>query len=306
MIYTVTLNPAIDYFMSYEEIILGEVNRSSQTQLSAGGKGIMESRMLSLLQTPNTALGFLGGFSGDYIKNFLKMEGILSDFTEISELTRINVKLKTGEEETSFDATGPNLTEEEIQTFIQKFEQLEAEDVVVFAGTIPKILGEDFYERLIKKVKEKSASFVMDVDGLKLLNTLGDHPLLIKPNREELEQIFKVKFQSNEEIIPYGQKLLEMGAKHVIVSMAGDGAYLFSGDSVYFAKGIKGQLKNSIGAGDSTVAGFLATYLQKKDVLQSFRQAIACGTAKAFSEDMPSLTFIKEVYKKVEIKEILK
>lgn len=304
MIYTVTLNPALDYFMNYEELALGEVNRTGKTQISAGGKGIMESRMLSLVGAKSKALGFLGGFSGQYIKDFLNENQIDSDFTEIEDLTRINVKLKSQESETSLDAAGPKLQESEINHFLEKFDHLEEDDIVVFAGTIPKSLGEDFYERLIAKVQKQKATFVMDVDGQKLLDSLPAHPLLIKPNREELEAIFETSFKNNEQIIPYGQKLLEMGAQNVVVSMAGDGALLFTNEKVYFAQGIKGELKNSIGAGDSTVAGFLAEYSQSKDPLLAFRQAIACGTSKAFSDDMPSRAFLEEIYKKVNISEV--
>lgn len=304
MIYTVTLNPALDYFMNYEELALGEVNRTGKTQISAGGKGIMESRMLSLIGAKSKALGFLGGFSGQYIKDFLNENQIDSDFTEIEDLTRINVKLKSQENETSFDAAGPKLQESEINHFLEKFDHLKEDDIVVFAGTIPKSLGEDFYERLIAKVQKQKATFVMDVDGQKLLDSLPAHPLLIKPNREELEAIFETSFKNNEQIIPYGQKLLEMGAQNVIVSMAGDGALLFTNEKVYFAQGIKGELKNSIGAGDSTVAGFLAEYSRSKDPLLAFRQAIACGTSKAFSDDMPSRAFLEEIYKKVNISEV--
>ncbi|MFG7387632.1 1-phosphofructokinase [Lactococcus lactis] len=299
MIYTVTLNPALDYFMHYEELALGEVNRTGKTQISAGGKGIMESRMLCLIGAKSKALGFLGGFSGQYIKDFLNENQIDSDFTEIEDLTRINVKLKSQENETSLDAAGPKLQESEINHFLEKFDHLKEDDIVVFAGTIPKSLGEDFYERLIAKVQKQKATFVMDVDGQKLLDSLPAHPLLIKPNREELEAIFETSFKNNEQIIPYGQKLLEMGAQNVIVSMAGDGALLFTNEKVYFAQGIKGELKNSIGAGDSTVAGFLAEYSQSKDPLLAFRQAIACGTSKAFSDDMPSRAFLEEIYKKL-------
>ena len=304
MIYTVTLNPALDYFMNYESLSLGEVNRTGKTQISAGGKGIMESRMLSLLGAESKALGFLGGFSGRYIKDFLNENQIDSDFTEIADLTRINVKLKSQENETSLDATGPKLEEKEIKHFLEKFNHLTPNDIVVFAGTIPKTLGEDFYERLIEKVQECGATFVMDVDGQKLLDSLPAHPLLIKPNREELEAIFGTSFENNEQIIPYGKKLLDMGAQNVIVSMAGDGALLFTNEKVYFAQGIKGELKNSIGAGDSTVAGFLAEYSQSKDPLLAFRQAIACGTSKAFSDDMPSRAFLEDIYKKVNISEV--
>ena len=260
--------------------------------------------MLSLLGVESKALGFLGGFSGQYIKDFLNENQIDSDFTEIADLTRINVKLKSQKNETSLDATGPKLEEKEIKHFLEKFNHLTPNDIVVFAGTIPKTLGEDFYERLIEKVQECGATFVMDVDGQKLLDSLPAHPLLIKPNREELEAIFGTSFENNEQIIPYGKKLLDMGAQNVIVSMAGDGALLFTNEKVYFAQGIKGELRNSIGAGDSTVAGFLAEYSQSKDPLLAFRQAIACGTSKAFSDDMPSRAFLEDIYKKVNISEV--
>ena len=214
------------------------------------------------------------------------------------------MKLKSQENETSLDATGPKLEEKEIKHFLEKFNHLTPNDIVVFAGTIPKTLGEDFYERLIEKVQDCGATFVMDVDGQKLLDSLPAHPLLIKPNREELEAIFGTSFENNEQIIPYGKKLLDMGAQNVIVSMAGDGALLFTNEKVYFAQGIKGELRNSIGAGDSTVAGFLAEYSQSKDPLLAFRQAIACGTSKAFSDDMPSRAFLEDIYKKVNISEV--
>ena len=305
MIYTVTLNPALDYFMDFDQAKLGQVNRATETRMLPGGKGIVESRMMSLLKVENTALGFLGGFPGKFIQDYLENIGSQSDFTPIAGTTRINTKIKVNaQEETSFDAAGPDLSDAEIQAFLSKFDDLQSDDIVVFAGTIPKALGEDFYEVLIEKVKARGAQFAIDVDGQKLLKTLKYEPLVIKPNREELEEIYSVKFKSKEDIIPYGQKLLAEGAQNVMISMAGDGALLFTGKETYFAAPIKGELKNSIGAGDSTVAGFLAEWSRSQDTLAAFKQGVACGTAKVFSEDMASESFLKECFEKVTIEKI--
>lgn len=304
MIYTVTLNPALDYFMDYPEIEANAVNRTAKTHFAAGGKGIMESRMLSLLKTENTALGFLGGFTGNFVRDSLEQQNIKTDFTEISAETRVNVKVKTAMEETSLDAAGPELTDIDVQHFLEKFDGLEKGDSVVFAGTAPKSLGDDFYEKLIRKVKAQGAEFAVDIDERKLLDTLPMKPIIVKPNREELEEIFSVSFEKREDIIPYGKKLLALGAQQAMVSMAGDGALLFTADKTYFAAPAKGTVKNSVGAGDSTVAGFLAEWTRTKDSLAAFRQGVACGTAKAFSEDMPTSDFITECLEQIKITEI--
>ncbi|CAM3040297.1 1-phosphofructokinase [Lactococcus hircilactis] len=305
MIYTVTLNPALDYFMAYDQIEVGEVNRTKITRITPGGKGIMESRMLSLLGTPNTALGFIGGFTGKAIQESLAAQGITTEFTQIFGQSRVNVKVKTLETETSLDAAGPDLTEEDVRNFVKTFDRLTSEDIVVFAGTAPKSLGDSFYEQLIKLVKLQDANFAIDVDGQKLLGTLSKKPLVIKPNREELEEMFDVKFETKEDIIPYGQKMLEMGAQNVMVSMAGDGALLFSDTSVYFAAPVKGIIKNSVGAGDSTVAGFLSEWSKSKDPVKAFKQGVACGTAKVFSEDMPSSSYLQKCLQQIEITKLV-
>ncbi|HEY0222807.1 MAG TPA: 1-phosphofructokinase [Lactovum miscens] len=304
MIFTVTLNPALDYFMEYHELENGLVNRTKLTRMTPGGKGIMESRMLSSLDVPNTALGFIGGFTGKFIRESLEQQGIKTDFTQVFGQTRINVKIKTRSDETSLDAAGPDLTSEDVNNFLTKFDTLQEGDIVAFAGTVPKSLGENFYDLLIRLVKTRGAEFAIDIDGQKLLKTLLMKPLIIKPNVEELEEIFSVKFSKKDDIFPYGQKLLSMGAQNVIVSMAGDGALLFTKEKVYFAQPIKGIIKNSVGAGDSTVAGFLAEWSQSHDVLTAFKQGVACGTAKVFSEDMPSARFIQKCYEQIKIEEV--
>lgn len=304
MIYTVTLNPALDYFMEYDRVALGKVNRTKVTRVMPGGKGIMESRMLSVLGVPNTALGFIGGFSGKFIRNILAQQSVKTRFTEIFAQTRINVKIKTNQEETSLDAAGPDLTEDDVRNFLTNFDDLCEGDIVSFAGTVPKSLGENFYERLVREVKAHVGEFAIDIDGKKLLTTLTHNPIVVKPNQEELEEIFSVKFDKKEDIIPYGKKMLELGAQNVIVSMAGNGALLFAKDKVYFASPVQGIVKNSIGAGDSMVAGFLAEWSQSKNSLAAFRQAAACGTAKVFSEDMPSSHFLQKYYQQIKIEEV--
>lgn len=304
MIYTVTLNPALDYFMEYNNVENGAVNRTKLTRMTPGGKGIMESRMLSNLDVENTALGFVGGFTGKFIRESLEQHGIETDFTQIFGQTRVNVKVKTRSEETSLDAAGPDLTDEDVKRFLAKFDQLVKGDIVVFAGTVPKSLGENFYDQLIREVKSRGAEFAIDIDGQKLLKTLPMKPLIVKPNREELEEIFSVKFDKKEDIFPYGQKLLEMGAQNAIVSMAGDGALLFTGNEIYFAPPVKGIIKNSVGAGDSTVAGFLAEWSRSKNTVAAFKQGVACGTAKVFSEDMPSARFIQKCFEQIQVEMI--
>ncbi|MFC4652499.1 1-phosphofructokinase [Lactococcus nasutitermitis] len=304
MIYTVTLNPALDYFMEYNQFEEGKVNRTRLTKMLPGGKGIMESRMMNRLEVENTALGFIGGFAGRFIDDFLKSEGSQTAFTPIFAETRINVKIKTRSNETSLDAAGPNLTDDDVKKFRKEFERLSENDSVVFAGTIPRALGETFYQRLIREVKSYGAEFAIDVDGGKLLETLSAGPIVVKPNLEELEEIFSVKFEKTEEVIPYGKKMLAMGAQNVIVSMAGDGALLFTDDKVYFAEPVKGIVKNSIGAGDSTMAGFLAEWSKSHDAIAAFKRGIACGTAKVFSEDMPSKVFLEKCFNQIKIKEI--
>ncbi|MDR0199516.1 MAG: 1-phosphofructokinase [Streptococcaceae bacterium] len=309
MIYTVTLNPALDYFMGFDKVVQGEINRANSAYMRPGGKGIIESRMLTRLGTPNVALGFLGGFSGKFIQDFLHHEGVASDFTEISEVTRVNMTAKTATDETSFNAAGPNLTLKEVQQFLVKFDSLTKDDIVVLAGKSLPELGADFYQQLIATIKAKGAQFAIDVEGQDVLEALPQHPIVIKPNREELGEIFSVKFDSVESILPYGRKMLDLGAQNVMISMAGDGALLIAddgnaGSKAYFAEPVKGILKNSVGAGDSTVAGFLAEWQTSHNPVKAFKQGVACGTAKVFSEDLPSREFINKCFEKITIKEI--
>jgi 1-phosphofructokinase len=305
MIYTVTLNPALDYMMRVDKLELDLVNRTDDVDLLPGGKGIIESRMMRRLGVPSVAWGFVGGFSGKFVEDYLDEDGVKTDFVQVEAKTRINVTIKDDDTETSINDSGAPIAAEKVEEFLAKFDALQPGDIVCLAGSIPKSLGEDFYEVLIKRIVARGAQFAIDVDQDKLLKALDDKPIVIKPNRQEISELFEIDFETNDDIIPYGQKMLEMGSQHVMVSMAGDGALLFTGDEVYFAPPVTGfDVLNSVGAGDSTVAGFIAEYSKSGDPVAAFKQGVACGSAKVFSEDMPDEAFIDKMFELVQIKKI--
>ncbi|SJZ56433.1 1-phosphofructokinase [Pilibacter termitis] len=304
MIYTVTLNPSIDYIMRPKTVEKGEVNRSQEEETFAGGKGINVSRVLKRLGSKSVALGFLGGFTGEFIEKSLKNEQILCDFTQVKEDTRINVKIKANEE-TEINGSGPNVTKSELLTFLSKLDELNERDVVVLAGSVPKNMSATIYKKMIEKIKERRANFVLDTEGEVLLQSLASEPLLVKPNKSELEGMFGIRLSTKEEIIKSGQELLQRGAKNVIVSMAGDGAFLITQEGVYFAPAIKGAVKNSVGAGDSMVAGFLSEITQGKTVLEAFEMGVASGTATAFSDDLAEKAYVLEKKSEVAIEKII-
>lgn len=223
MIYTVTLNPSIDYIVEVEDLRLGGLNRMKRDLKLPGGKGINVSRVLNQLEVQNKAIGFLGGFTGRYIEEWLRKESISSDFVFVSDDTRINIKLKHGEE-TEINGAGPVIRDTEAEALLQKMAVLNAGDVVILSGSVPPSLGADFYDKLISVCKQRGAEFVIDTTGSALKKALPYQPLLVKPNHHELAELFGVTIQTKEEIITYGRKLLEAGAKHVLVSMAGEGA----------------------------------------------------------------------------------
>ncbi|WEV45534.1 1-phosphofructokinase [Streptococcaceae bacterium ESL0687] len=300
MIYTVTLNPSIDYIVRLPEVVVGEVNRMDSDDKYAGGKGINVSRVLARLSKNSTALGFLGGFTGEFIEKTLLEEKISTAFVAVDQDTRINVKIKA-DQETEINGQGPEITSEQLDELIGGLAKLTDQDTVVFAGSAPASLGNEVYKKLISTAKQAGAEVVCDFEGQTLLDALEHSPLLVKPNNHELGAIFGVKFESTEEIIPYAQKVLEMGAQNVIISMAGDGALLVNNEGSYFAKPIKGVVKNSVGAGDSMVAGFTGKYEESKNAVEAFALGVACGTATAFSDDLATADFIEETLKKVEI-----
>lgn len=302
MIYTVTVNPSIDYIVQLNELTLGEVNRMDYDNKLPGGKGINVSRILKELGLDNTAWGFLGGFTGEFVKEALEKTGLKTNFTLIKADTRINVKIKA-QAETEINGRGPELTKEEIADFTAQFDKLTADDVVIFAGSLVPSLSDDFYFDLIKVIRQKGAQFVIDTTGESLLKTLPENPLVVKPNNHELAELFGVKLNSIDDIVKYGKKLLEMGAQHVLISMAGDGGLMITKDKVYRSYAPKGTVINSVGAGDSMIGGFTGTYAKTKDPLEAFRYGLACGSATAFSEDLADAKKINEILPLIEIEE---
>ncbi|MEE3742166.1 1-phosphofructokinase [Streptococcus dysgalactiae] len=300
MIYTVTLNPSIDFIVRINQLNLGSVNRMVSDDKFAGGKGINVSRVLQRLGVGNTATGFLGGFTGHFIEDSLKNEGIETAFVKVEQDTRINVKIKS-QEETEINGQGPMISQEQLEALKAKLSQLTSDDTVVFAGSAPANLGNAVYKELIPLVRQSGAQVVCDFEGQPLLDALANNPLLVKPNNHELEAIFGVPLNSLNDVETYARRILEMGAQHVLISMAGDGALLITEEATYFAKPIKGQVKNSVGAGDSMVAGFTGEFVKSKDPVEALKWGVACGTATAFSDDLATIAFIKEIYHKVEV-----
>ena len=303
MIYTVTLNPSIDYIVRLDKVLRGSVNRMDSDDKFAGGKGINVSRVLKRLGIENTATGFIGGFTGKFITDTLEEEGISSHFVEVEQDTRINVKIKA-DAETEINGPGPEISSQKLEELEKFLSSLTSGDTVVFAGSSPKNLGNVVYKKLIGLTRKTGAQVVCDFEGQTLLDSLEFEPLLVKPNNHELGDIFGVKLESLDQIESYARQILDKGAQHVIISMAGDGALLVTRDGAYFAKPIKGNVKNSVGAGDSMVAGFTGEFVRSGDVIQAFKWGVACGTATTFSDDLATADYIKEIYEKVEVEKI--
>ena len=303
MIYTVTLNPSIDYIVRLESLALGSVNRMESDDKYAGGKGINVSRILKRLEIENTTTGFIGGFTGRFVKDGLVEEGIATHFVEVADDTRINVKIKAGEE-TEINGAGPAISTEKLAELESILAGLTSQDTVVFAGSAPSSLGNTVYNTLIPIAKKTGAEVVCDFEGQTLLDSLAHEPLLVKPNNHELADIFGVELNSLADIEKYAREILAKGAKNVIISMAGDGALLVTPEAAYFAKPIKGQVKNSVGAGDSMVAGFTGEFVKSGDPVEALKWGVACGTATTFSDDLATAAFIKETYKKVEVEKL--
>ncbi|AZS13636.1 1-phosphofructokinase [Paenibacillus lutimineralis] len=300
MIYTITLNPSVDYIVEVEELNIGGLSRMKRDLKLPGGKGINVSRVLNQLGAENTALGFLGGFTGRYVNDRLQEERMSTDFVTIASDTRINIKLKHGEE-TEINGLGPDISEAEAEQLLQKLSALQKDDIVILSGSIPPSLGEDFYERLIRVSKQRGAEFVIDTTGEALLKALKHRPLLVKPNHHELAELYDTELNSMEDVVVYGRKLLGAGAKNVLVSMAAEGALLITESAVYHAKVPAGQVKNSVGAGDSMIAGFVGTLVKTGDPLAAFRTGVAAGSATAFTDDLATRDQIDQLLPKVVI-----
>ncbi|WP_338473116.1 1-phosphofructokinase [Niallia sp. XMNu-256] len=301
MIYTLTLNPSIDYIVQLDtELKIGELNRSQREMKFPGGKGINVSRVLQRMGLESKALGFIGGFTGQYIENYLAIEKIGIDFVQISDDTRINIKLKDGQE-TEINGNGPTIHEEAINELLNKIKKLTKEDLIILSGSIPSSLPTNIYEEIINNCMETGTEFIVDVGGELLKNVISFRPFLVKPNHHELGDLFQKKLHTAEEVLPYAKELVKMGAQNVIVSLAGEGAVFVNKTSAYKATVPKGEVKSSVGAGDSMVAGFLAKYVQTNDVEKSFKYSVASGSATAFSLDLCTKESVENLLNEVVI-----
>lgn len=302
MIYTVTFNPAIDYAIGVENLEPGMTNRSTFEQLLPGGKGLNVSTILNHLGMENTALGFIAGFTGAEIKRSFEALGGKSDFIELKEgISRINVKIKS-QEETEINAAGPVIDREAVEQLMEKLNRLKDGDILILAGSIPSSMSDSLYSDIMKMLSDRDIMIAVDATKELLLNVLPYKPFLVKPNNHELGEIFGVTLNRREEVVPYAKKLQEKGAGNVLVSMAGEGAVLIAENGeVFMSAAPKGQVKNSVGAGDSMVAGFIAGWCEKKDYAHAFKMGISAGSASAFSELLATKEEIGQVYQSFEL-----
>lgn len=302
MIYTVTFNPSLDYIVSVEDFKLGMTNRTATEHMLPGGKGINVSIVLRQLGLDNTALGFVAGFTGEEIIRNLKEYGIQADFIRIpAGISRINVKMKNIDG-TEINGMGPEISPDKMDQLMAQLEQLSQGDVLVLAGSIPKSMPDDIYRLILKRMESKKIMAVVDAAGDLLMNVLPYHPFLIKPNNHELGELFDVSITTREQVVPYAKKLQERGAANVLVSMGGQGAVLVSETGeVYMAEAPAGELKNSVGAGDSMVAGFVTGWITRRDYEYAFRMGVSTGSASAFSENLATRAEAEEVMKRCEV-----
>lgn len=300
MIFTVTFNPSLDYIIGLDFFREGEVNRSTWEHIYPGGKGINVSMVLKNLEIRNIALGFIGGFTGKEIQRRIKDFGCQTDFVKLkSGNSRINVKIKA-DRESEINGQGPDISKNELDQLFKKLDSIEKGDILVMAGSIPAALPEDTYESIMKFLKKREVKIVVDATGKLLLRVAKYRPFLIKPNNHELGEMFEVNLKSREDIIVYAKRLQEMGVQNVLVSMAGDGAILVDENSkIHEMKPPKGVVKNSVGAGDSMVAGFIAGYLKNQDLNEAFKMGVATGSASAFSEKLATKEEVMKLLKKL-------
>lgn len=305
MIYTVTLNPSIDYVIKVDKLTTGNINRVNEEHVYPGGKGINVTRILKSLDNDNIALGFVSGFTGDYIINSLQELNLKSDFIKVKEgFTRINVKVKS-EEETEINGQGPKISEEELNQFYKVIDKLVDGDILILSGSIPSCLDERLYESIMKKVEDRDIKVIVDATKNLLLNVLKYKPFLIKPNNHELAEMFNVELNSTEDVVFYARKLKEMGAQNVLISMGKEGALLVTENDEVFASSVaKGEVINSVGAGDSMVAGFIAGYLKSNSYEEALRLGAASGGATAFSSDLATREFIDKLVDEIKIEKI--
>ena len=297
MIYTLTVNPSLDYISKIKDFNIGEINRSYEEKIVAGGKGINVSTILNRLGMDTIALGFLAGFIGKEIERKVKENQIETDFIYLHQgNSRINMKIKSNEIETEINAGGPLISKKEIALLFDKIKEMRAGDILVLAGSIPRSLDTIFYASIIKEIQDKDILVVVDSTDDLLLKTLKFHPFLIKPNKTEIEEIVKKELKSKEDMIEAANYLQQLGARNVLISLGSNGAILITeSNQVYFEEAKQGMVINSTGAGDSMVAGFLYGYLIEKSYEAGLKWGVACGSATTFSLDLASKEKILEI-----------
>lgn len=300
MVYTVTCNPALDYVVTVRDLKLGQVNRTEKEYVLPGGKGINVSIVLHNLGMESTTLGFVAGFTGQEIRRCIVEKNIKENFIEVAEgISRINVKLRS-HEESEINGRGPAITQENIEEFYAQLDKLVNGDVLVLAGSIPDVLPETLYRDIMKRLSDRGVMIAVDATRDLLCNVLELHPFLIKPNHIELGEIFGIQLQGKQEVINYARKLQERGARNVLVSMAGEGAVLVAEDgTTYESEAPKGKVVNSVGAGDSMVAGFMYGYLTSGSYKNAFYMGISAGSASAFSDELATKEEVEAIYNSI-------
>lgn len=302
MVYTVTFNPAIDYALGVENLQPGMTNRACYEQLMPGGKGLNVSAILNNLGIENTALGFIAGFTGREIKRSFEALGGKSDFIELKDgISRINVKIKS-DKETEINAVGPTIDDDAVAELLKKINELKDGDTLILAGSIPASVSDSLYSDIMKMLSDRNIMIAVDATKDLLVNVMEQKPFLVKPNNYELGEIFGVTLTTRSEVVPYAEKLREKGAENVLISMAGEGAVLVTATGeVLMSEAPKGKVKNSVGAGDSMVAGFIAGWHEKHDYAHAFKMGLSAGSASAFSERLATKAEIEQVYNSFEI-----
>ncbi|MGN0436038.1 MAG: 1-phosphofructokinase [Wujia sp.] len=302
MVYTVTFNPSLDYIVDVTDVVMGEVNRTSHENILPGGKGINMAVVLNHFGVDTRAVAFTAGFTGEALKNLLQDRNINSDFIDVNEgMTRINVKVRSNGE-TEINGKGPVITQQSVGVLYEKLDYLDSEDYLILAGSIPASLPDTTYMEIMERLDYKKINIIVDAEKNLVLKALPYRPFLVKPNIHELGDMFDVTISGKDDIYKYAGQLMEKGARNVLVSMGGDGAILFAEDGqVYEAAAPKGDIKNSVGAGDAMVAGFLAGYIQTGDYGYAFKLGVCSGSASAFSEEYATkedaLKLLKENFK---------
>ena len=297
MIYTVTFNPSLDYIVSVDNFRLGYTNRTCMERIVAGGKGINVSIVLQNLGIKNIALGFVAGFTGDEILRQLETVGVTTDFIRLeSGMSRINMKLLTVDG-TEVNGCGPEISAEKVQELMEQLDRLQQGDVLFLAGSIPSSMPTDMYQQIMERLQGRGVCMVVDAAKDLLTNVLAYHPFLIKPNHHELGEIFEVTLKCRKDVIPYGKKLQEKGARNVLISLGGEGAVLIAENGqVLEMAAPKGRVINSVGAGDSMVAGFMAGWLETQDYGYSLAMGVAAGSASAFSENLANREAVLKLF----------